>query len=253
MVRPQMACSGPGYRWIEAKGTGTRGVMSGPPFPYGTSFTLNLLTTSGLDSVALPASSDAVTNVAITPMPISLTADDSAYPFDSYAAQAESMYVSVSIPGYDETDVAVNAGPVSAALSIPTNVAAIPGEALSFPNQEFCESGFTLVFRRPIGIAQVWLIMMALLPIAFAPFILIASKAKGMAEPVAIAGTALGLVAILPLHSVLVPPNVPSPTVIDYLLGADMTVILLAFVIGRLWSDRSSKTVNPNISKDQDQ
>jgi hypothetical protein len=217
-------------------GTDVRGEGSGPLLPSDATFALDVLTDGGLSSTVLSSTADQINGLGVASLTLPLVGNPSAYPFDTYQAEILDIFVVVTVPGHGFSDFEADVVNVFSAQSVQDRVVAKSGSNLMFSDHSSCRVPLALVVQRSIGRLQIWLLLMALLPLAFVPLIYLAARRRGIADGAALAALAVGLVAILPLRSVLVPPTVPAPTTIDFLLGADMTTLIMVLVLGSLIS-----------------
>jgi hypothetical protein len=213
-----------------------------PALPRGTTYSLRVYTTSrGYINIPISPSVDNSKKGAIVNVPVTLIGQQSGFPVDTYVAQIVEMFVEVTVPGRGSTGLEVDAGYVSKSQDVSAEITAVPGVNLGFKDLETCNSGFSLVFRRPLDGKMLWLALMSLLPLGFLPLIFSSSRSKGRSDGKSVAATALGLLSILALRSVLVPTTFPAPTTLDYLLGADMTALIAALTLGQLLNLRTPR------------
>jgi hypothetical protein len=94
------------------------------------------------------------------------------------------------------------------------------------------ESTATVILRlHRSATVKIYVLLLAAIPLVLAALIIIviSSQRRGRTRsfgPVELAGVGAVLLAILPIRQVLVPPGVTQLTFVDYLLGAEMAVIV---------------------------
>lgn len=182
-------------------------------------------------------------NVGVWTMP--LLGDSSDYPLDTYTT---SGLWTIEVPSGTQIlfpDSVRDSYIVTPQISVNPGTADLEWHWGSPPN-----SGWALVASRAFP-NEVFIFVLLLLPILLflgVLLILISRKTNsglegGRLPGELVIGVGAFLVALLPVRAVLVPPNVPQFTFVDYVLGTEMAVIVAATLILATMGTRFTKKV----------
>jgi hypothetical protein len=222
------------------------------PFPRGTRLRLSIQGSagSGEQEISSALGEDTIAPVAIT---IPLNGAPEAYPSDSYHAALGLAKVRAQIPGKPDSYYAIDLGHVRLGPGIATSVTAtqIPGRILEVPGRD-CQTSFAIVITRTGGATFVWLMaavpLLLLLIVAHSLWRAVrhdsASSALGRSTAVQ-AGVAF--LAILSLRAVLVPQEISAFTRVDYVLAAELSLLVFALCAGALIAELPGEDPDRNV------
>jgi hypothetical protein len=219
------------------------------PFPQGTRLFLGVSGSSSTEE-EIPTPINLTTQVSLT-MP--LNGSTNSYPEDAYFAALGPASVRAEIPGDQDSYYEID---FAKAYRLPTatqevDATQVPGIYRAFPNGDACLTRFGFIFTRSGGELFVWL--MAALPLVL---LLLISSAFGEALAAlredreattshvfggsAATQAAVAFLAILPLRAVLVPGQISTITRVDYVLGAELALLVLGLCIGAIRVNREN-------------
>ncbi len=217
-----------------------------PTFPVGTSASLAIGTlTGGTQSVQLQ--SDLLGGgYSFASAMLPLSGNSNAYPNDEYEIAFFRLSVTVTSPTYPTLvfPIDLGYGYISLPVQSAAYVHAVPGELLRLPDAFTCATPAFLTFTRRGNAPFLW--GMALIPTILLFLFLYSTKRtepqhfknqdRRLADSPSI-GTvevAIAFLSILPLRSILVPSGINALTRIDYLLGLELSLLVLALVANQL-------------------
>jgi hypothetical protein len=216
-------------------------------FPPGTR--LDLVVSGALGSTEFPIGSPltqgATARASVT---APLSGSMAAYPHDAYFTALGPAKIRASIPRLGDAYYAIDLGHATRDAGVPTEVRTtqVPGIALAFPGNVGCTTRFGFIIERSAGQQFVWL--MASVPLLL--LLLVAhslsehwrarrsmnANQMGQSAFGAAAATQAGVafLAILSLRAVLVPSEITTVTRVDYVLAAELALLVLCLAVGAL-------------------
>jgi hypothetical protein len=169
--------------------------------------------------------------------------------------------IRAEIPGLGDSYYAIDLDHAARNAGVAPELRAkqIPGVSIRFPNDIGCTARFGFVVERSAGRLFVWL--MAFVPVLLLLLVVHSLRqhwrATALSRPTtsdqslfgAAAATqaAVAFLAILSLRAVLVPSEITSVTRVDYLLAAELALLVLCLAVGALGGATRSRETAPRV------